>query len=133
MAKPDRIERFELQREFFEKSLARLKEALAQDESSFVRDSIIQRFETTFEMAWKTMFRYLADRGEDVAMKAWAVIPVALESKLIGDAGEWDRMRDYRNDTSHEYNEAKAIEIAAFVRARATDLFDALREELSKR
>lgn len=133
MAKPDRIERFELQREFFEKSLARLKEALAQDESSFVRDSIIQRFETTFEMAWKTMFRYLADRGEDVAMKAWAVIPVALESKLIGDAGEWDRMRDYRNDTSHEYDQAKAIAVAAFVRQSGLPVFRKLSAEMKGR
>jgi nucleotidyltransferase substrate binding protein (TIGR01987 family) len=133
MASADRIERFELQREFFGKSLARLKEALAQDESSYVRDSIIQRFETTFEMAWKAMFRYLTDRGESIATKAWAVIPVAFESKLIGDAGEWDRMHDYRNDTSHEYNEAKAIEIAAFVRASGIGLFDALHDELAKR
>ncbi|NTV09687.1 MAG: nucleotidyltransferase [Zoogloea sp.] len=126
-------ERFELQREYFEKALARLKEALAEDETSFVRDSIIQRFEMTFEMAWKAMFRFLAGRGEKVAAKAWDVLPLAFEAKLIDDAEQWDAMREYRNDSSHEYNEQKAIELAGFVRAHAVEAFDRLSRELARR
>lgn len=55
----EKIDRIDLQFEHFQKALARLQEALAEPESSFIRDSIIKRFEVTFEMAWKTMFRYL--------------------------------------------------------------------------
>lgn len=129
----NRIERYELQREFFGKALVRLGEALAENETSFVRDSIIQRFEITFEMAWKTLFRFLSDRGENMAAKAWDVLPVAFESKLIFDAQLWDKMREYRNDSSHEYNEAKAIELSAFVRSQAVGAFAALRAELERR
>ena len=129
----NRIERYELQREFFGKALSRLMEALAENETSFLRDSIIQRFEITFEMAWKTLFRFLADRGESVAAKAWDVFPVAFESKLIADAQLWDKMREYRNDSSHEYNEAKAIELSAFIRNHAVVAFMTLRDELEKR
>lgn len=111
--------RIDLQLENFHKALGRLKEALAEDESDFVRDSIIQRFEFTFEMAWKTMFRYLADKGDDVAPKPWSVLPVAFEVNLIGDPDAWEQMRKYRDDASHEYNQAKAIEIAAFIRNKA--------------
>ncbi len=125
-------ERLELQFEYFEKALARLKEALAENESSFVRDSIVQRFELTFEMAWKTLFRFLADKGESMAFKAFAVLPVAFEAHLITDADQWDQMREYRNDTSHEYNEAKAIEIAGFVRTQAVHAFDELAASLGK-
>ena len=129
----ERIDRLELQFEHFQKSLARLREALAQDESSFVRDSIIKRFEVTFEMAWKTLFRYLVDQGEDVAAKAWNVLPVAFQSKLIDNAGVWDQMRTYRNDTSHEYTENKAIEISAFVRAESIQAFEQLAALMNKR
>lgn len=128
-----RIERYELQREFFGKALNRLLEALELDETSIVRDALIQRFEFTFEMAWKTLFRYLADRGETMAAKAWDVIPVAFESKLIADAEVWDRMREYRNDLSHEYNEAKAIELSAFIRRHAVGALVALRDQLATR
>lgn len=114
----EKVERLAQQQAYFMKALVRLQEALAEPESSFVRDSIVKRFEMAFEMAWKTMFRFLVDKGERIAPKAWDVLPVAFESLLIEDAALWDRMRQYRNDTSHEYNEAKAVEIAAFVRAQ---------------
>lgn len=129
---PAAIERFELQFEYFCKALARLEEALAEDETSFVRDSIIQRFELAFEMGWKAAFRFLSDRGEKMTAKAWDVLPVAFQSGLIADVELWERMREYRNDTSHEYNEAKAIEIAAFVRARGFAAFAAMRDELQR-
>lgn len=119
-------ERFDLQFEYFEKALQRLKEALAEEESSFVRDSVVQRFELTFEMAWKVMFRVLTDKGARIGFKSYLVLPEAFEANLFADAGTWDRMREYRNDTSHEYNESKAIEIAAFVRNEAIRAFEAL-------
>lgn len=127
------IERYALQRELFENALARLGEVLAMDESDVVRDSIIQRFEFTFEMAWKTLFRLLTDKGERIAAKAWDVLPVAFESLLIEDAETWDRMRSYRNESSHEYKLSKAIEIAAFVRNQAYPALCALRAELARR
>lgn len=123
-------ERLDLQFEYFQKALERLKEALAENETSFVRDSIIQRFELTFEMAWKTMFRLLKDKGANLPAKAYAVLPEAFEMNLIADADLWDSMREYRNDTSHEYNEQKAIEIAGFVRGQAVAAFDALADTL---
>lgn len=132
MSKVD-IERFEQQREYFTKALARLGEVLTLSEDDVVRDSIIQRFEFTFEMAWKTMFRFLSDKGERVAAKAWDVLPVAFESLLIADAQVWDQMREYRNETSHEYNQVKATEVAGFVRAKAYPALLALQVELARR
>ena len=40
---------------FFEQALRRLEEALAKPEDPIVRDACIQRFEFTFEMAWKAL------------------------------------------------------------------------------
>lgn len=129
----EKIERFELQFDYFKRALARLKESLAENETDFVRDSIIQRFEFTFEMAWKTMFRYLADKGEEVDPKAWSVLPVAFAVRLVADADAWDKMREYRNDASHEYSERMATEIVAFVRAKALPAFEAFAAAMAGR
>lgn len=72
-------------------------------------------------------------KGERIAAKAWDVLPVAFESLLIEDAETWDRMRSYRNESSHEYKLSKAIEIAAFVRSQAYPALCALRAELARR
>ena len=129
----ERIERLELQFDYFKRALARLKEPMALDETDIVRDSIIQRFEFTFEMAWKAMFRYLADKGEDVDPRAWSVLPVAFEVKLISDADVWEQIRQYRNDASHEYSQNKAVEIVAFVRAKALPAFEAFEAAMAGR
>jgi len=38
---------------------ARLLEAVAEPESAIVRDAVIQRFEFSFELVWKTLKLYL--------------------------------------------------------------------------
>jgi nucleotidyltransferase substrate binding protein (TIGR01987 family) len=127
------LERYTLQRENFDRALARLGEVLTRSEDDVVRDSVIQRFEFTFEMAWKTLFRYLQMKGEKVAAKAWDVLPVAFEAGLLDDAEAWDRMRDYRNDTSHEYNEAMAMKVSAFVRTTGFPAMQRLQAEMARR
>jgi nucleotidyltransferase substrate binding protein (TIGR01987 family) len=82
-------ERYHLQRATFAQALRRLEDALAQTDSEFIRDAIIQRFEFTFEMGWKTLFRYLVLKGERIAAKAWDVLPAAFEARLIDDADSW--------------------------------------------
>ena len=126
-------ERFDQQRNYYERALARLGEVLLVDETEIVRDAIIQRFEFTFEMAWKTLFRFLTGQGERVAEKAWAVLPEAFQSQLIEDAETWDRMRELRNQTSHEYDQQKAIDVVAFVRQQAYPAMVALRDEMARR
>lgn len=126
-------DRFAVALEHFQKALARLKEALAQNEDDFIRDSIIQRFEFTFEAAWKAMYRWLRARGNDVNEEAYSVIPMAFERRLISEVKEWGDMRKFRNQTSHTYDQSIAIEVAAFVRHEGVLLFDALAKTLQER
>ena len=123
-------ERFEDQREQFERALQRLREVLVENETDIVRDALIQRFEFTFEMAWRSPHRFLAAKGVSVAQQPWAVLPVAFQSQLIDDAQVWDKLRECRNLTSHTYQEALAIEVAAFVRASAISAFERLAQRL---
>jgi len=119
-------DRFELARSQFGKALARLREALDADETAMVRDALIQRFEFTYELAWKSMFYWLRDQGEKTPEMASAVFQAAFRCQLVEDPRVWEQTKDSRNETSHTYNEAKAIEVASFVRAYAVHAFDAL-------
>lgn len=126
-------ERFAVALDHFDKSLARLQEALEQPENDFIRDSIIQRFEFTFETAWKAMYRWLRARGNDIDEEAYSVVPEGFKRRLISDEKAWGDLRKFRNLTSHTYDESKAIAVAAFVRADAVALFEALLHELRER
>lgn len=48
-------ERLAEQLGFFAKATDKLADALARPKDEFLRDSAIQRFEFTFELAWKTL------------------------------------------------------------------------------
>ncbi len=126
-------DRFVVALDDFRKALTRLHEALAQDENEFIRDSVIQRFEFTFESAWKAMYRWLRARGNDVDEEAAVAIPAAFKLRLIENEKGWGQMRKYRNKTSHTYHEAIAIEVAAFVRQEAVPLFEQLLKVLGER
>ena len=124
-------ERFELARQQYGRALARLHEVLTVDESEIVRDALIQRFEFTYELAWKTMFYWLRDAGEKVPEIVRAVLQAGFKAELISDAQAWERIKEFRDETSHTYDQNKAIEVAAFVRAEAIVAFDALQARLA--
>ncbi len=129
MSKP----RFELALASFERELARLHEVLVENETDIVRDALIQRFEFTFETGWRALYRWLRVRGAAVNEEAFAVLPRAFANQLITDEAGWSELRRYRNLTSHTYQEALAIEVAAVVRANGVQLFDALLQTLKAR
>jgi hypothetical protein len=54
-----------------ERAAASLATALAAPESEFVRDSIVKRFEFTYELSWKLMRRHFA----------WAALEPAPETR----------------------------------------------------
>ena len=111
----------------FRDALAALKLALEQPEDEFMRDSIIKRFELSFETARKAMRQWLVDQ-EEVTYESTkkAVMEAAFKTALVNDADLWAEIAAARNDSSHEYDKTKALEIVAFVRAQAVVAFDAL-------
>ena len=126
-------QRFALALDHFGRALGRLHDVLAQPETEYIRDAVIQRFEFTFETAWKAMYRWLRQRGVDADEDAYATIPEPFKRRLISDEKHWGEMRKYRNLTSHTYNESLAIEVAAFVRSDGVATFDVLQQALRER
>ena len=125
--------RFEQALTAFETALKRLLEVCAVPEDAIVRDALIQRFEFSFEAGWKAAYRWLKARGIAADESAYSVIPVAFTHQLLLDAAGWSAMRAYRNKTSHTYDEAIAIDVAAFVRGQGLGLLQELANTLRAR
>jgi nucleotidyltransferase substrate binding protein (TIGR01987 family) len=100
------------------------------------RNSAIQCFEFTHELAFKMMKRQLEQMTADPAaidkMAYMDIIRSAAEAGLVDDTGRFKDYRDKRNITSHTYNQAKAGQIEAILPAFRRDM-GALLAELEKR
>lgn len=106
----------------YRKALASLEKGLAMAEDELHRDGIIQRFEFTYELAWKTMKLWLA--GKDVSVgNAKDALRAALENGLIADGNLWSALHRCRNPTSHTYNETTAVEVYGAIRTEALPAF----------
>lgn len=124
-------DRFELARQQYNQALDRLHEVIDLDENDIIRDSLIQRFEFTYELAWKSMFYWMKDQGEQVPEMQNPIIQAAFRCELINDPALWEDIKKQRDETSHTYNEPKAVFVSAFVRTKALPAFDVLREKIN--
>lgn len=103
--------------ENYHHAMAQLEEAVAvysRDRGdSLYRDGLIQRFEFTVELAWKSLKEYLEDQGTVLSITSpRAVLKDAYAAGVIMDADVWDEIIRSRNVTSHVYDEKTAIEVA---------------------
>ena len=103
-------ERSALRLRSFGAALDRLDDALAQPKTEWTRDSAIQRFEFTFELAWKAVATVAEAQGVD-ARSPREAFKRAFALGWIDEEDVWLRMLDDRNRTTHTYNEAVAEEI----------------------
>lgn len=119
-------DRIEQSLRHLEQAILRLKEALDEPQSNPLSiDGTIQRFEFAFELNWKTLQRMLEADGIK-ATTPRSVIREAYKAQWISEKSAWLQMLADRNDTSHTYNEALAIQIYGHIRANFPILADAV-------
>ncbi len=120
--------------ENFEKAVNLLEDAVKQgieNLSDLEKEGVIQRFEYTFELAWKTIKDYLEYGGIvfEVATPRH-IIKQAFAAGVIKDGQVWIDMLESRNIMSHTYDDeifAKAINcIADSYFAAIKELYDFL-------
>lgn len=91
------------------KAIDRTKKAPNDEE---LRDAVIQRFEYTYELAWKMMRRQMEQESPNPAeldrLSFKDILRNAAEKGIIADAEAWLIFRERRNITSHTYDEAEA-------------------------
>lgn len=90
------------------------------------RDGLIQRFEFTFELAWKSLKEYMEAQGVADLKFPKQVLREAYTAGLIDNDKIWLAMLSARNSTSHIYDEDAAERIVNQVSNDFLPLFRAL-------
>lgn len=100
----------------YRKALARLNEAIALSEerglSELEQQGLIQGFEFTFDMAWKSLRDFIVERGFEGEREKPIRVIVDAAARGIVDEKMWRKMYEARNKTSHSYDEEIADDIA---------------------
>lgn len=106
----------------------RLKEGIIKYdiENDLLRDGLIQRFEFTFELTWKTLKVCFEDEGLIGINSPKSILREAFSTGLIEDDELWLEILNDRNSTSHIYSERLAVEICNRIIDKYTDAFDRL-------
>ncbi|MCK5099937.1 MAG: nucleotidyltransferase substrate binding protein [Desulfobacteraceae bacterium] len=96
----------------FEKAYHQFNDAVSSVDNLSVleKEGMIQRFEYTFELAWKAMKRTLKEEGSEIGSPK-QVFRSAFEAKLIDNLEQWFALLKERNLTVHTYNEETAKEV----------------------
>lgn len=120
----------------YKKALLQLQSAVALSEerelSLLEKQGLIQGFEYTHELAWKTMKDFLEYRGsteqiygsKDASRQAFGF-------GLISNGEEWMQMVKSRNLTSHTYDEETVEAIVEVILGSYIFRFEELEEKLS--
>lgn len=120
----------------FKNALQRLKEAVEQfkqdNTNDLLRDGLIQRFEFTYELAWKTTREYLKELGIVDRNSPKTVFKEAYAQKIIIDETNWLLMLKDRNTMSHMYSEELSQEIARRITDSYLSEFELLLSKLEK-
>ncbi|EQB89322.1 nucleotidyltransferase substrate binding protein (TIGR01987 family) [Clostridium punense] len=92
----------------FKKATTQLTEFIEKDSlNKFEVQGLIQCFEYTFELAWKTMKDYLEFEGYEVKSPR-ATIQTAFQIELLTDGHIWIDALEKRNLMAHTYDEEVA-------------------------
>ena len=115
-----------------DKALRSLERALLKPKDEYMRDTVIQRFEYTFELAWKTLKRYIKTVTGVEEFQLKDLFRNAAKQGLIDDPQAWFDFLEGRNLTSHAYNEDRAEEVYELAKEFLPQV-EKLYQELKKR
>jgi nucleotidyltransferase substrate binding protein (TIGR01987 family) len=102
--------------------------------NTYVRDSVIQRFEYCYDLSKKMIIRHLKNMGEDGIDNMSLPDTIRLGAKkgiLLHSWDAWSRYKDNRDATSHGYDENVAIKIVSQLNLFSAEL-DHLVEQLKR-
>ena len=104
----------------FERALGRLKAAVKLAEQRELSDleaqGLIQGFEYTHELAWKTLKNFLEAQGIVNLYGSRDTTRTAFRNGLIENGEVWMDMVEKRNLTSHTYDEETAAQVVTTIR-----------------
>jgi nucleotidyltransferase substrate binding protein (TIGR01987 family) len=95
------------------------------------KQGLIQAFEFTHELAWKTLKDFLESRGQSQIYGSKDATKEAFAQNLITDGESWMDMIAARNRSTHTYNQKTADEISEAILTTFIGLFVALNVKLA--
>jgi len=107
----------------FKKAFETLKEGTIQANSQLEKDGVIQRFEYTFEIFWKTLKMLLSYLGIE-CYSPRSCIKEAFKQGFIEDDEIFLDMLEDRNRSSHIYEEKTAEEIFERIKEIYTEILE---------
>ena len=114
------------------KALASLKEGTRQAKDELGEDGVIQRFEFTFELLWKSLKIILQDKGV-LTKTPKDSLKGAFQVGLLENEALFLDMLEDRNRTSHIYSKEDSHEIFKRIRNHYVPQMEALLEKLEKK
>ncbi|GJM61992.1 MULTISPECIES: nucleotidyltransferase substrate binding protein [Persicobacter] len=119
--------------ENYQKALSYLELALdKEDVDEVTRAGIIQFFEMTLELAWKTMKDLLNEEGFEVKSPR-ETIKQSLQYGMIEEGHLWLDALQKRNLMAHTYDQASAVEAEDLIRNEYYPLMLALQSYLENK
>ncbi|OFY62794.1 MAG: hypothetical protein A3H98_10000 [Bacteroidetes bacterium RIFCSPLOWO2_02_FULL_36_8] len=91
-----------------ERAYLRLEEGLISVKDELDRDGVIQRYEFTFELLWKTIKMFLKHEGINSDSPREVFVAAFRKQWVINEELVLEMLED-RNITTHVYNEEEAI------------------------
>lgn len=117
------------------KSYVKLKKVsdIYDGNNDIIRDSLIQRFEFTYELTHKTLKEFMKYLGVTLENSfPRTIFKKAYVNNLISDDKVWINLLEDRNSTSHIYNENMAEEIADRITHEYVNAISELIDNLEK-
>lgn len=119
--------------ESLERAYAQLEAACAQQSySNLELAGLVQTFEFTFELAWKTLKDLLYYEGYSVDSPREA-LRQAFAAELLQDVDDWLKALESRNTLTHTYNKKTADEAQQLIKSVYWPMLTQLVETLRKR
>lgn len=118
----------------FKKALSQLKKFIDKGDklNELEEQGMIQAFEYSYELAWKTLKDFYEYQGESSIQGSKDAFKLAYERGVITDQDLWRRMLEDRNRTVHSYNEETADEIAAAILSEYYAAYEKLATKLGE-
>lgn len=118
--------------EKFLKALKKLDEGIKKAKDQLDNDGVIQRFEFTFELTWKTLRLYLLAEGINTNSPKEA-LKAAYRFGLIEDEEIFLDMLTDRNQAAHIYSEDFSKKTITRIKKNYLNAFQKLSKEIKKR
>ena len=125
------MKRLEERRKDLDNAINKLKEGLMEEPDELRIDGVLQRFEFTFELAWKCIKDYLESQGivSNIGDPR-EIIQLAFRHNLIDDGEKWIEMMLTRNNLSHMYDESTSRKIYTKIKEEYMELLENLQKKI---